>query len=106
MVRLKIAEAFTEGRGDAHGCAARAALQGRFIRPSPISLEQTLRTKLPGAILDSARAGPEGVSPRDGANNSRSDDFLAGSPGRQGSGGELPWHVHRYCGDRVARNVK
>ncbi|MCR1317705.1 hypothetical protein NR352_12015 [Enterobacter soli] len=81
MVRLKIAEAFTEGRGDAHGCAARAALQGRFIRPSPISLEQTLRV-------------------------SRSGDFLAGSPGRQGSGGELPWHVHRYCGDRVARYIK
>ncbi|HEE9789890.1 hypothetical protein ACKURH_24525 [Enterobacter soli] len=74
MVRLKIAEAFTEGRGDAHGCAARAALQGRFIRPSPISLEQTLRA-------------------------SRSDDFLAGSPGRQGGGGEPPWHVHGYCGD-------
>jgi hypothetical protein len=36
MVRLKIADAFTEGRGDAHGCAARAALQGRFIRPSPM----------------------------------------------------------------------
>ncbi|MFT4292630.1 hypothetical protein, partial [Enterobacter sp.] len=77
MIRLKIAEAFTEGRGDAHGCAARAALQGRFIRPSPMSLEQTLRV-------------------------SRSGDFLAGSPGRQGRGGELPWHVHRYCGDRVA----
>ncbi|MEO3425158.1 hypothetical protein ABG794_14270, partial [Enterobacter soli] len=39
----KIAEAFTEGRGDAHGGAARADLQGRFIRPSPMSLEQTLR---------------------------------------------------------------
>ncbi|MFT4293316.1 hypothetical protein, partial [Enterobacter sp.] len=60
---------------------ARAALQGRFIRPSPISLEQTLRV-------------------------SRSDDFLAGSPGRQGGGGEPPWHVHEQCGDRVARNIK
>ncbi|MDR7941199.1 hypothetical protein RIU82_14800 [Enterobacter soli] len=49
--------------------------------------------------MDSACAGPEGVSPRDGANNPRSDDFLAGSPGRQGGGGEPPWHVHGYCGD-------
>jgi hypothetical protein len=59
MVRLKIAEAFTEGRGDAHGCAARATLQGRFIRPSPVSLENA-EDKIAGAILDSVALAPKG----------------------------------------------
>ncbi|MDD9245473.1 hypothetical protein PVM12_15695 [Enterobacter soli] len=61
MVRLKIAEAFPVGRGEAHG---------RFIAPDPKAERNKLRA-------------------------SRSDDFLAGSPGRQGGGGEPPWHVHR-----------
>ena len=56
-------------------------LHGRFIAPDPKAERNKLRV-------------------------SRSDDFLAGSPGRQGGGGEPPWHVHVLWGDRVARNVK
>ncbi|ATX93334.1 hypothetical protein AM348_17715 [Citrobacter freundii] len=36
-------------------------------------------TKLPGAILNSACAGPEGVSPRDGANNRAATIFPPGA---------------------------
>ena len=36
-------------------------------------------TKLPGAILNSAYAGPEGVSPRDGANNRAATIFPPGA---------------------------
>ncbi|MBQ4967746.1 hypothetical protein FDK33_25695, partial [Citrobacter werkmanii] len=36
-------------------------------------------TKLPGAILNSACAGPEGVSPRDGANNRVATIFPPGA---------------------------
>ncbi|AHY13694.1 hypothetical protein CFNIH1_19835 [Citrobacter freundii CFNIH1] len=36
-------------------------------------------TKLPGAILNSACAGPEGVSPRDGANNRTATIFPPGA---------------------------
>ncbi|HDR2752977.1 MULTISPECIES: hypothetical protein [unclassified Enterobacter] len=45
-------------------------LQGRCIAPDPKAERNKLRA-------------------------SRSDDFLAGSPGGQGGGGEPPWHVHR-----------
>jgi hypothetical protein len=56
-------------------------LQGRCIAPGPIAGGRKPRTKLPGAILDSTCAGPEGVSPRDGANNPRSGDFHCREPG-------------------------
>jgi hypothetical protein len=78
MVRLKIAEAFTEGRGDAHGCAARATLQGRFIRPSPVSLENA-EDKIAGSNFGQRRAGPEGVSPRDGRTIREATIFLPGA---------------------------
>ncbi|WP_176408569.1 hypothetical protein [Enterobacter soli] len=45
-------------------------LHGRFIAPDPKVERNKLRVP-------------------------RSGDFLAGSPGRQGGGGEPPWHVHR-----------
>jgi len=32
--------------------------------------------------------------------------FLAGSPGRQGGGGEPPWHVHGFWRYRKARNIR
>jgi hypothetical protein len=40
LVRLKIDEAYPQGRGDAQGCAARATLQGGYLRPYPISLKE------------------------------------------------------------------
>ncbi|HCQ08688.1 MAG TPA: hypothetical protein DIU03_05780, partial [Leclercia adecarboxylata] len=49
--------------------------------PDPKAGGNKLRTKLPGAILNSACAGPVGVSPRDGANNPRSGDFLCREAG-------------------------
>ncbi|MCR1317934.1 hypothetical protein NR352_13195 [Enterobacter soli] len=59
-----------------------------------------------GRDLHGRCIAPDPKAGRNKLRASRSGDFLAGSPGRQGSGGELPWHVHRYCGDRVARNIK
>ena len=51
------------------------ALQGCYLTPDPVAGRDKSRTKLPGAILDSACAGPEGVSPRDGASNPQSARF-------------------------------
>ncbi|MGK9229229.1 hypothetical protein KXS13_19095, partial [Yokenella regensburgei] len=45
---------------------------------------------------------PEGLS----VVNREAAIFLAGSPGRQGGGGEPPWHVHGVWCDRKARNIK
>ena len=63
-------------------------LQGCRITPDPKAVGNKLKTKLPGAILDSACAGPEGVSPRDGANNPRSGDFLCRELGLLRGGGK------------------
>ncbi len=40
LVRLKIAEAFPEGRGEAQGCAERARVAGTLHRARPESLKE------------------------------------------------------------------
>ncbi|MGS4678294.1 hypothetical protein ACKURH_03430 [Enterobacter soli] len=48
-----------------------------------------------GRDLHGRCIAPDPKAERNKLRASRSDDFLAGSPGRQGGGGEPPWHVHR-----------
>ncbi|UWM65132.1 hypothetical protein [Enterobacter sp. CP102] len=47
-----------------------------------------------GRDLHGRCIAPDPKAERNKPKAPRSGDFLAGSPGRQGSGGELPWHVH------------
>ena len=70
-VRLKIDEALTADRGCPQGCGQRDGLQG-------------------------CRLGTDPTGRRHKTNNSRSDDFPAGSLGCKGGGGEPPLHVHGY----------
>ena len=82
------------------------SLHGCRLVPDPIAGGKKTKTKLPGAILDSACAGPEGVSPRDGANNPPSGDFLCREPGLLRGGGKP---LNTFTGDvvyRAAANVR
>jgi hypothetical protein len=58
MVRLKIGEAFPVGWGEAHGCAERARLHGRFIAPDPKARQSSRSDDLAARVATSHARSP------------------------------------------------
>ncbi|EMF23612.1 hypothetical protein H262_10256 [Citrobacter freundii GTC 09479] len=59
-----------------------------------------------GDGLQGCRLGTDPAGRRHKTNNSRSDDFPAGSLGCKGGGGEPPLHVHGYLRFREMMSMR